>query len=333
MPNYEFKNPQETRDFVLIHKSSKSPLFDFSLIIIDTDFSIINDKAAMSSYSVLELLQKECPLVNSIPTLCVIDSRLRKDNNKLSSSTSRHEPSIVEHPQGCHDPAPTPAVETPDPLDQPPPQTFSIEMAFIENANKQLHAHIVKPFKNTRLIGILHNLLGESLSSTAKSRMSIGSLNSLTSRSMKLSASTKDDRLMEESNTPKRTLVVDDNQINIKVLSKMLSQMKISVEVANNGREAFEMVSKALSDDKPFDLIFMDIWMPEMNGFEASEKIRKEASSSDVEPYIVALTACVMPGDREKCVDAGMNGYVSKPIRKEELEASIHTFSQTVSQA
>lgn len=80
---------------------------------------------------------------------------------------------------------------------------------------------------------------------------------------------------------------------------------------------------------EPFDLVFMDIWMPEMNGLEAAEKIRREIATSAVHPYIIALTACVMPGDREKSIQAGMNGYISKPIRKEELEASIHTFTQT----
>ncbi|OAC99609.1 Ssk1 response regulator, partial [Mucor lusitanicus CBS 277.49] len=121
-----------------------------------------------------------------------------------------------------------------------------------------------------------------------------------------------------------KTLVVDDNPINLKVLSRMLAHIGIQSQTASNGREACDMIAK-----DAFDLVFMDIWMPEMNGLEAAEKIRRDMATSPVHPYIIALTACVMPGDREKCIQAGMNGYVSKPIRKEELEASIHTFTQT----
>ena len=64
--------------------------------------------------------------------------------------------------------------------------------------------------------------------------------------------------------------------------------------------------SKEEGTEGPIDLIFMDIWMPEMNGFEASEYIRSNLSDSPVHPYIIAMTACVMPGDKEKCLDAGM---------------------------
>lgn len=124
-------------------------------------------------------------------------------------------------------------------------------------------------------------------------------------------------------------MVVDDNPVNLKVLSRMLSQIGITSTTAGNGREAFEKIKEASTTSEPYELVFMDIWMPELNGLEASQKVRAE-SAKDTQPYIIALTACVMPGDREKCIDAGMNGYVSKPIRKEELEASIHTYIQTI---
>ncbi|OAD05185.1 hypothetical protein MUCCIDRAFT_124661, partial [Mucor lusitanicus CBS 277.49] len=121
-----------------------------------------------------------------------------------------------------------------------------------------------------------------------------------------------------------RSLLVDDNPINQKVLSRMLTRMGMHPRIAGNGREACDIVTTARDAGEPIELIFMDIWMPEMNGLEAATKIRQELASSAVNPYIIAMTACVMPGDREKCIDAGMNGYVSKPVRKEELEAALH---------
>lgn len=78
----------------------------------------------------------------------------------------------------------------------------------------------------------------------------------------------------------------------------------------------------------PYDLIFMDIWMPKMNGLDASSYIRKNLSGNTPDrPYIIAMTACVMPGDREKCIASGMNDYISKPLRKEELEQCLRMFT------
>ncbi|KAF9985365.1 hypothetical protein BGZ65_011050 [Modicella reniformis] len=77
----------------------------------------------------------------------------------------------------------------------------------------------------------------------------------------------------------------------------------------------------------PYDLIFLDVWMPKMNGLDASAYIREHLSgSTGNQPYIIAMTACVMPGDREKCIAAGMNDYISKPLRKEELEQCLRIF-------
>ncbi|KAF9571479.1 hypothetical protein EC968_000510 [Mortierella alpina] len=78
----------------------------------------------------------------------------------------------------------------------------------------------------------------------------------------------------------------------------------------------------------PYDLIFLDVWMPKMNGLDASAYIRKNLSGDTPDrPYIIAMTACVMPGDREKCISAGMNDYISKPLRKEELEQVLRVFT------
>ncbi|KAI8344602.1 hypothetical protein BC941DRAFT_409079 [Chlamydoabsidia padenii] len=125
-----------------------------------------------------------------------------------------------------------------------------------------------------------------------------------------------------------RALLVDDNPVNQKVLSRMLDRLGLTCDVAQNGREALEKWIVSEQQGAPLELIFMDVFMPEMNGLEATAKIRLEPTSSATRPYIIAMTACVMAGDKEKCFDAGMNGYVSKPVRKEELEAAIHSFTQ-----
>ncbi|KAF9436004.1 hypothetical protein BGZ76_005039 [Entomortierella beljakovae] len=187
-----------------------------------------------------------------------------------------------------------------------------------------------------------------------------------------------------------KVLVVDDNPVNLKVVSKMLARLGVEPDAANNGQEAVELIEKKAAllslqeepttrrvmptttlengdlsensngedsglgnsdaemtsanvtnqmerNDKantggtylvPYDLIFLDIWMPKMNGLDASAYIRERLSGGTPNrPYIIAMTACVMPGDREKCIASGMNDYISKPLRKEELEQCLRTFT------
>ncbi|MEA2040791.1 MAG: response regulator [Thermodesulfobacteriota bacterium] len=106
-------------------------------------------------------------------------------------------------------------------------------------------------------------------------------------------------------------LLAEDNPVNQKLAKIMLTKAGYQVEVANNGREAVEKFTKSPDD---FDLIFMDVQMPEIDGMEATQMIRKEGF--DTIP-IVAMTANAMKGDREKCLEAGMNDYTTKPIKRE----------------
>lgn len=102
-----------------------------------------------------------------------------------------------------------------------------------------------------------------------------------------------------------RALLVDDNPVNQKVLSRMLDRLGLICDVAQNGREALEKWIVSEQQGAPLELIFMDVFMPEMNGLEATTKIRLETASTNTQPYIIAMTACVMAGDKEKCFDAG----------------------------
>lgn len=311
-----------------------------SLLIIDTDFDLVNnaDSGKMltaTSQLTLSRFQNNFSWIQLIPTLCITDSRMMRSRKRVSEELEANfSSSVIQHPQGSIEPLPTPHEEKVNPLEVsviPNPSTTVKE-------NNVLHLSIKKPFKNSALIDVLHELLSNDGRPPTPRKQRLGSVGSIGTHG-RLSRKTtgisqKSNRTTEQSIDDLsliKTLVVDDNPVNLKVLSRMLTQIGISSTQANNGREAYDTVLKASKTEQPFQLIFMDIWMPELNGLEASEKIRKEAASSSTLPYIIALTACVMPGDRDKCIEAGMNGYVSKPIRKEELEASIHTFTQTVS--
>jgi signal transduction histidine kinase/DNA-binding response OmpR family regulator len=114
-----------------------------------------------------------------------------------------------------------------------------------------------------------------------------------------------------------RVLVVEDNRINQTVVKRILMKEGIEVEVAENGEQA---VRKA-KEKKKYDLIFMDCQMPRMDGYEASQRIRnaEKAPPASNRVPIIALTANAMQGDREKCLNAGMDDYIAKPVKKEAI--------------
>ncbi|MGE0488478.1 MAG: ATP-binding protein [Vulcanimicrobiota bacterium] len=113
-------------------------------------------------------------------------------------------------------------------------------------------------------------------------------------------------------------LVAEDNPINQTLATITLQQAGHTVTVAGDGRAAVEAFQEG-----GFDVILMDIQMPELDGFEATAEIRKLEQGKDERIPIIALTAHAMKGDRERCLDAGMDGYVSKPIDVEELKAEL----------
>jgi signal transduction histidine kinase/DNA-binding response OmpR family regulator len=112
-----------------------------------------------------------------------------------------------------------------------------------------------------------------------------------------------------------RILLAEDNLVNQRLAMRLLEKRGHSVVVAGNGRETF-----AAFESGGFDLILMDLQMPEMNGFEATAAIRDREREGGNRISIVALTAHAMKGDREKCLAAGMDGYLTKPIRPQELD-------------
>jgi CheY-like chemotaxis protein/HPt (histidine-containing phosphotransfer) domain-containing protein len=108
-------------------------------------------------------------------------------------------------------------------------------------------------------------------------------------------------------------LLAEDNKINQQVAEELLAQAGLKVTIANNGREAVEM----LEDKNEYEAVLMDMQMPEMDGYEATRTIRQNPEFRDLP--IIAMTANVMAGDREKCLEAGMNDHVAKPIEPDKL--------------
>ncbi|MAY42701.1 MULTISPECIES: response regulator [unclassified Neptuniibacter] len=112
-----------------------------------------------------------------------------------------------------------------------------------------------------------------------------------------------------------RLLVVEDNQVNQLVVLGILKEFGFNADVAGNGIEAISSLKAAIKDLCPYDLILMDCQMPEMDGYEATQQIRKEvAGIENIDIPIVAMTANAMAGDREKCLAAGMDDYIAKPV-------------------
>jgi CheY-like chemotaxis protein/HPt (histidine-containing phosphotransfer) domain-containing protein len=114
-----------------------------------------------------------------------------------------------------------------------------------------------------------------------------------------------------------RILLAEDNTVNQKVALRLLEQLGYRADVVANGIEVLEAL-----EVKPYDVVLMDVQMPELDGLDASRRIRQRWSA-DTQPRIVAMTANALPEDRDACFAAGMDDYVAKPIRAEELAEAL----------
>ena len=117
---------------------------------------------------------------------------------------------------------------------------------------------------------------------------------------------------------PFRILLTEDNVTNQKVALNLLKRLGYSADVVENGAKAIQAFAR-----QSYDVILMDIQMPEMDGLEATKYIREHWYTSENYPYIIAVTAHAIPGYREMCLDVGMNDYITKPVRLEELKTAL----------
>ena len=114
-----------------------------------------------------------------------------------------------------------------------------------------------------------------------------------------------------------RILLAEDNVVNQKVAQHTLARLGYRIDIAANGVEALLALQR-----QPYDTVLMDVQMPEMDGLEATRLICAQWPKAQ-RPYIVAMTAHALTGDYEKCIDAGMDNYISKPIRLDKLVAAL----------
>jgi signal transduction histidine kinase/CheY-like chemotaxis protein len=121
---------------------------------------------------------------------------------------------------------------------------------------------------------------------------------------------------------PLHILIAEDNLINQKIATKLLTRLGYQPVLARNGKEVLELVSL-----ENYDLILMDVQMPEMDGFEATRMLRL---CLEVQPVIIAMTANVMQGDRDDCIQSGMDDYISKPIEVDELLSKLMKWGQSI---
>jgi len=126
------------------------------------------------------------------------------------------------------------------------------------------------------------------------------------------------DSLKEDAVLPLRILVAEDTPFNQKYISRLLTRWGFVPTIVNNGRLALEALGKGT-----FDIVLMDIQMPEMDGFEATAAIRENEKQTGNHIPIIAMTAHAMKGDRERCIEAGMDSYVAKPISQDKLFETI----------
>ncbi|MGW8224825.1 MAG: GAF domain-containing protein [Anaerolineales bacterium] len=166
----------------------------------------------------------------------------------------------------------------------------------VETGEVKFAAQLQKPLKPSVLFDVL---------------MEIFAGHGIISPQEKPGKSTIDPKMAE--NHPLRILLAEDNAVNQKLALKLLSQMGYRADVAGNGLEAIEAIER-----QKYDVVLMDVQMPEMDGLEASRQICSRWPRGK-RPRIVAMTANAMQGDRERCLEAGMDDYVSKPVRVGEL--------------
>jgi signal transduction histidine kinase/DNA-binding response OmpR family regulator len=129
---------------------------------------------------------------------------------------------------------------------------------------------------------------------------------------------------LREEGRSLRILLAEDNAVNQLLASRLLEKQGHNVVIAANGRQALERL-----ENERFDLVLMDIQMPEMDGFEATAVIRKEEESTGKHIPIIAMTAHALEGDRERCLAAGMDGYIAKPIKAEDLVRAVEDLGRS----
>ncbi len=186
-------------------------------------------------------------------------------------------------------------------------------------------AHLVKPVKASRLLETAIAVLG--------SQLELEEGETEDGKQALRDKSTQSPAPHSQSSIPQpqvRILIADDNLVNQRVALKQLQNLGYDADVAANGEEVLLLLEKV-----PYDLIFMDCQMPILDGYETTREIRlwQESFFASRRPVVIAMTANAMREDQQKCLNAGMDDYLSKPISKEQLAAAIERWRPKISQS
>ena len=165
-------------------------------------------------------------------------------------------------------------------------------------------AILTKPFKQSQLFDCIVTVINKGLYDNLIRTTNITEIEH------------KQNSLLDEEDISNKVLLVEDNLINQKLALLQLEKLGLSVEIASNGREAIEKIIA-----NKYSIVFMDCQMPVMDGYEATQSIRKLQVKLGYHVLIVAMTANAMEGDKENCLSAGMDDYLSKPVRNKNLSA------------
>jgi two-component system sensor histidine kinase/response regulator len=164
-----------------------------------------------------------------------------------------------------------------------------------------ISAYLTKPIRQSELLDAILTVLGKSSQKEEHSAL-------VTRHSLR------------ESRQRRRILLAEDNQVNQKLLVHLLENRGHTVVVAANGREALAALER-----ERFDVVLLDVQMPEIDGIQTTAAIRQWEQQTGTHLPIIALTAQAMPGDRERCLQAGMDGYIARPIRADALFTAIES--------
>lgn len=177
-----------------------------------------------------------------------------------------------------------------------------------------------KPIKSSQLIAALSRVLDRAAPGS-RAGSGCGAPTSLPAPLSALPQPAAPAKAKLADSYPLRILLAEDNMVNQRVATLILQGLGYQIESATNGALALAMINEATAS-QPYDLVLMDVQMPEMDGLEATRRIRKDIAAQ-LQPQIVAMTANAMEGDREICVEAGMDDYLSKPIKPAALALAL----------
>jgi two-component system sensor histidine kinase/response regulator len=164
-------------------------------------------------------------------------------------------------------------------------------------------AYLIKPVQQSDLLDSLRKVLGSRIATPGLVQLITG-------------------QTLREDRVPLRVLLAEDNPVNQRVAARLLEKRGHVVVLAENGVRAIEELEK-----QRFDLILMDVQMPVMDGMEATAKIRQKEKITGAHIPIIAMTAHAMEGDRQRFLESGMDGYISKPVHSRELFEVIESLS------